>query len=282
MHRTIQSLSNIMEQETVFVVGYPKSGCTWLTRLVAELLGCPVSGFLGEANEDDMAAEGQGRVSPYRVLRAHQQWHELAPSLTPSSKVIYVVRDPRDATISGAHYFKFERSEFLGRLLGHLVFSRRRYYRLIYPRLSPESYCIQRMSNAILFGDESVSPWVRIPWKDHLLPYRRPEVLMVRYEDLLASAETECQRILQHVELSRDAAFVAAAIDRQSFQKKKREFKEQGDVRREQFMRVGKSGQWKAKFTDAQLALYEEKVGDVLTMLSYEHYPDAVAVPAQA
>ena len=91
-----------MEQETVFVVGYPKSGCTWLTRLVAELLGCPVSGFLGEKSEDDMALEGQGRVSTYRVVRAHQQWTELEPHLNAHTKVIYVVRDPRDATISGA------------------------------------------------------------------------------------------------------------------------------------------------------------------------------------
>ena len=44
-----------MENETVYVVGYPKSGCTWLTRLVAELLGCPVSGFLGAVNDDDDA-----------------------------------------------------------------------------------------------------------------------------------------------------------------------------------------------------------------------------------
>jgi hypothetical protein len=275
-----------MDQETVFVVGYPKSGCTWLTRLVAELLGCPVSGFLEEESTDDMAAEGQGRVSPYRVLRAHHQSHELSPFLTPTSKVIYVVRDPRDATISGAHYFKFERSELLGRLLGHLVLSRQRYYRSIYPRLSPETYCIQRMSKAMLFGDESVSKWCRIPWKEHLLPYRRPEVLTVRYEDLLAAPAIECQRILQHVGLSRDAAFIAEAVDRQSFQKKKREFKEQGDVRREQFMRVGRSGQWKEKFTDAQLALFEEKLGDVLTLLSYEHYTpgaaEAKSVPASA
>jgi hypothetical protein len=266
-----------MESETVFVVGYPKSGCTWLTRLVAELLGCPVSGFLEEESSNDMAAEGQGRVSPYRVLRAHHQSHELAPFLTPTSKVIYVVRDPRDATISGAHYFKFERSEWLGRLLGHLVLSRQRYYRLIYPRLSPESYCIQRMANAIVFGDASVSPWCRIAWKEHLLPYRRPDVLMVRYEDLLTAPAIECQRILNHVGLSRDAAFVAEAIDRQSFQKKKREFKEQGDVRREQFMRIGRSGQWKEKISAAQLALFEEKLGDILTLLSYEHYSPGAA-----
>jgi len=260
-----------MEQETVYVVGYPKSGCTWLTRLVAELLGCPVGGFLGQTG-DDMAAEGHDRVSPYRVLRAHHQWADLAPHLPPTSKVIYVVRDPRDATISGAHYFKFERSRVLGKMFGHLLLSRQRYFRLIYPRLSPESYCIERMSHAVLFGDSRVSPWVSLPWRDHVMAYRRPEVLMVRYEDLLASAESQCRRILQHVGLTRDADFIAEAVERQSFKNKKRAFAEQGDTRREQFMRVGKSGQWKEKFTAAQLALYDELLGDVLTILNYERY----------
>jgi len=271
-----------MEQETVFVVGYPKSGCTWLTRLVAELLGCPVSGFLGEKSEDDMALEGQGRVSTYRVMRAHQPWTELEPHLTAHTKVVYVVRDPRDATISGAHYFKFERSDLLRRLLSHIIFSREKYYREIYPRLSPEHYCIARMSQAVLFGDASVSPWVRLAWKDHVMAYRRPDVLMVRYEDLLIAPAAECERILRSVGLKRDDDFIKEAIDRQSFAKKKQAFAESGDVRREQFMRVGKSGQWKEKFTPAQLALYEEILGDVLTNLGYEHFVPAAAVIAPA
>ena len=138
------------------------------------------------------------------------------------------------------------------------------------------------MTRALLFGDGTVSPWVRIPWRDHVLQYQRPGVLTVRYEDLLASPDRECQRILKTAGLTRDAAFVAEAIDRQSFQRKKRAFAEQGDVRREQFMRVGKSGQWKTKLTPAQLALCEERVGDVLTMLKYEHYTSAVAEAANA
>ena len=34
----------------IIIVGYPKSGNTWLTRLTADLVGCPVEGFLYNPN----------------------------------------------------------------------------------------------------------------------------------------------------------------------------------------------------------------------------------------
>ena len=259
-----------MEQRYVFVVGYPKSGCVWLTRLVAELMECPASGFLEESG-DDMAAEGHTRISQFCVVRAHQQWHELAPHLHDSSKVIYIVRDPRDVAISGAHYFRVERRPLLGRILSHLLLSRKRYHRTLYFSLSPEDYRIERMVQAVLFGDETVSSWCRISWKEHFMEFRRPEVLLVRYEDLLKKPQQECNRILKFVGYPRDVASIARAIEKQSFQQRKREFRAQGDVRREQFLRVGKSGQWATSLTDKQRAAFEENVGDLLALLGYEN-----------
>ncbi|HLC16083.1 MAG TPA: hypothetical protein VJL89_07640 [Thermodesulfovibrionia bacterium] len=55
-----------MSHKTIFVVGYPKSGCTsfslWLTSLVAELLECPVKGFWEEQKDNEIAIEGQERT----------------------------------------------------------------------------------------------------------------------------------------------------------------------------------------------------------------------------
>lgn len=31
----------------IIVTGYPKSGNEWVSRLIAAVVGCPVSGFLG-------------------------------------------------------------------------------------------------------------------------------------------------------------------------------------------------------------------------------------------
>jgi hypothetical protein len=51
----------------VLVVGYPKSGNTWLTRLTAELLNAPVRGFWNEPHREEIAEEGTWRISDTEV-----------------------------------------------------------------------------------------------------------------------------------------------------------------------------------------------------------------------
>jgi hypothetical protein len=52
----------------VIIVGYPKSGNTWVTRLVAELIGCPVVGFLDYDDQPEIAREGLNRRSDYQCF----------------------------------------------------------------------------------------------------------------------------------------------------------------------------------------------------------------------
>ena len=58
-----------MKKKKVVVVGYPKSGCTWLVRLVAELIQCPVTGFWGEPDNPEIAIEGTERKSDFEFSK---------------------------------------------------------------------------------------------------------------------------------------------------------------------------------------------------------------------
>ena len=55
--------------KNIIVVGYPKSGSTWITRLTAELVGCPITGFWNQSNQNEIAREGQDRTSDFRCFK---------------------------------------------------------------------------------------------------------------------------------------------------------------------------------------------------------------------
>src|SRR6056297_564086 len=97
-------------RQIVIASGYPKSGNTWLTRLTAQLIGCPVKGFWTQPQNKDHAIEGTERVSEYRCFKSHHTYQSLEESFTTfgnrTEKVIYIVRDPRDVAISATFFFK--------------------------------------------------------------------------------------------------------------------------------------------------------------------------------
>ena len=88
----------------IIIAGYPKSGNTWLTRLVAQLCDAPASGFLDAQNEivNDIVTEGFHRNSEIEIVKTHH-WHDTLPK--SNAKVIYIVRDPRQILLSASRYF---------------------------------------------------------------------------------------------------------------------------------------------------------------------------------
>jgi hypothetical protein len=104
-----------MPKTKIIIVGYPKSGNTWITRLVAELIQCPVAGFWKTPpSYTEIAVEGSNRKSEFECYKSHLSYQSLIKdSRQDKLKLIFVVRDPRDIAISGASYFSFEKPLFL-------------------------------------------------------------------------------------------------------------------------------------------------------------------------
>ena len=256
--------------KSIIVVGYPKSGCTWATRLVAELVGCPVSGFW-QSDKKEIAVEGEERVSDFRCSKSHHQLAELNVSPNdPDIRLIYILRDPRDIAISAANYFQFDRFPALAGLFRRVRRGEKLYRHTLYPLLVSEDYRLERMTEALLHGSGAIHNWVRVSWREHWRPYQQAGVPIVRYEDLLAQPEEEAARILQHLGLIRSAEAIATAVRNQSFERKKETLLKEGETGRAKFLRVGKSGQWRDKLPSPLQQKFSAQLGPELARW---HYP---------
>ena len=246
----------------ILVVGYPKSGNTWLTRLTAELLAAPVTGFWSEPGAVEIAVEGAWRDSTFEVYKGHQRLDVVRAEFALED-IVYVVRDVRDVVVSGAHYFSFRSRTLVGRLS--------RAARWLWPP-SPETETrrrVDRMLNAAAAGDRSVSPWCATAWDSHVADYLDAGAFVVRYEDMLHTPESECHRLLQHLGAHSSAERVRAAIARQAFANAKMRFATAGDSTRAAFLRQGSSGGWIKALTPEQSTFCDERFAPILARLGY-------------
>jgi hypothetical protein len=252
-----------MKKRRVLVVGYPKSGNTWLTRLVAELLGAPVEGFWKEPSSREMAVEGTDRVSDFQVYKGHHSYGAMRRDFNLGD-VVYIVRDVRDIAISGAHYFPFEAPSWFGKVtLGtrRLTAAAR--------RETLEAIRTCRMILTLADGNPEVNPWCAHPWDEHIYAYIDAGACVIRYEDLLAVPERQCRRLLAHFGVERSAVQIGHAIATQSFDAAKRRFLAQGDDGRAAFLREGRAGAWSTYLSSAQVQFCRERFGTMLARLGY-------------
>ena len=81
-------------KEPIYVVGFPKSGNTWLARLISETL----DSNLAPNNSIDAADFSENRKGKYIIFKQHTD--ENISDISKSS-VIYIIRDVRDVLVSG-------------------------------------------------------------------------------------------------------------------------------------------------------------------------------------
>jgi hypothetical protein len=259
-----------VRKRRIVVVGYPKSGTTWVTRLTAQLLDAPIKGFWREPASDEIAIEGTARVSPFEVFKSHHTYREIRHDVDVRD-IIYVVRDVRDVAVSGACYFSFRPR----RPLARLAYSLRKRMAGATSKLGEPGDRLREMLRVLAEGDTRPNLWCPQPWDRHIAAFIDARAFIVRYEDLLAAPERECSRLLLHLGVERLPAHIRAAVTAQSFASAKRRFVEVGDLRRARFLRQGRSGAWTTELSAEQSAFCLLRFGLLLSQLDYE--PSTIA-----
>jgi hypothetical protein len=236
----------VTRSSDVFISSYPRSGTT-LTQWILYLLThdeqpdpdhlTKVSPWferslaIGELTADDLE-----RFPSPRVFKSHlpREW------LPDGARYIYVERDVRDVLVS---YFHFYRA-YLG-FEGSLDDFYRRF-----------------MDGRVQYGS----------WFDHVAGWRAhagdPDVLVIRYEDIVEDRKGTIQRIVEFLKWDRDERWIDRAVIESSFDAMKRResvfdhatalLLERG-VSPQSFLRSGTSGGGSAELTEAQMRELRER-----------------------
>jgi hypothetical protein len=247
------------QDKAVIIVGYPKSGNTYLARLMGSLLDSPVVGY---KNGLPLAAEGSSRPGEYFITQLH-----LKPTIMPDEdeaipdighfntccwngeRIIHIVRDPRDVAVSVVHYWELKSIHDTIEVMGKGTFPLSMH--------GPWS--------------EFVDSWLR-----EFTLRLESDNYTVLFEDLIKDPAKTTGLILDWMSLPHPGdERIAKAIECQSFDNKIREIERDGDTRpwgkatQLKNLRKGIVGDWKNYFSRADNRLAQKYFGDTMSILGY-------------
>ena len=226
-------------ENNVIVVGYPKSGNTWCSRLLGDALNSPVTGI---KDAKPLCEEGLDRPGKYVVRQLHLKpvaikaggcegddpipnAYTFCEQNWGGEKIIHIVRNPLDVCVSVKHYWD----------------------------LSTVDDAFYAMANG-------THPLVGVgAWADFVNRWHEAHVPthLVRYEDMLEDALHELLKMLFFLDPDGtvDSHHLSEVIERQSFDERVEHIKTSGQkynygqTVQLKNMRKGEAGDWRRHFT---------------------------------
>ncbi len=241
----------------LLAIGQPKSGSTWLFRMLAS-----VPGYLPRvpstvkiwSNHDLRRDEFIPAPVGYTVSKVHTSPTDENLAIIRATERPYVVliRDPRDLAVSWAYYVvQALKAPF------------------------PDEVRALPIDERIAYYIENVLPrtsrWA-VDWSRRLDSTRG---LLIRYEELLADPVARMTTVFAHFELGLGPELVQRIVERHAF--RRATGRAPGEADPASFNRKGIAGDWRNHFTDAHVAAFERVAGDAMRELGYDRGPVAGA-----
>ncbi len=229
----------------VFVVGYPKSGNTWISQLVANCLELP------------FCRNSVLPVGCAAVVMGHQRVWKSYP------RGVYIVRDGRDAIVS---QFFWQISKIPEGDRPRLTSLQLR----TFPGMTNKADALGLFDAFV--ARQLVKPFAaHANWGKHVRSWfevKNPNVSLVRYEDLHTDGEATLARVVSELsDEPEDLDRAREAINRFKFRK---QAARRASLVPRAFLRKGQTGDWVNYFTRKSAELFDRCCGDVLIEMGYE------------
>lgn len=243
----------------ILIVGFPKSGNTWLSRLLSAALDWPVRGIY---DARPIAEQGLDRADGKVIRQLHllpkhegagvaavpHQYTCNIDAVNGQHKIVHIIRDPRDVAVAINHYW------FIGNLL----------------------HTIQDVMST---GEH---PLWGCGWAEYVTAWRHAplDVIETRYEWLHADPLMELRRILDRLDL-RAAEPLGTVVKQESFEQRRAliageagETMAHGKGIQLTNLRGGRVGDWRTEFEAEHIAAAHEIFTPHLLELGYEDDPE--------
>jgi len=249
-----------LKNESIYVIGFPKSGNTWLTRLLADSLKMRVGIGMNGLDKDEIATDVNTRLNlPFNTIYTIRKTHFLPNQLKKFrgedvKKGVYIYRDIRDIIVS-SYFYKNKKEKF----------NKKKF--IIYTK------------NFIEHGWRNIGIWSNHMYKwEKYAKTSNANITFISYELLLKDTITQIKRIINSIklEIPKDI-HLKESVERQSFTSIKKymnnlekdsiPFGKEFNI---QFLRKGISGDWEHFFDEKLKKQVSDKYGKLLIEKGYK------------
>ena len=233
-----------------YVCEYPRSGGTWLARMLADYFG--------------IARPGPSifPIGCRAVIHTHWRFH-------PKMRNVYVLmRDGRDVMTS---YWFYRIRNIKTKKSYNYNQQHRELQRVLggdYDPDNPSAHLADFMRHEFSHPHGAPQDWGAF-YQSWYNPERCPWIAYLRYEDLLTEPVDTLKRAIEHITgESAEMARIERAVEH--FSMAKDTGRKPGEEARTSFIRKGIAGDWKNYFTPEIARVFDELAGETLIKLGYE------------
>lgn len=254
-----QEFKKNLRKTDVFLVGHPKSGNTWLSRMIASLLEVKFHKQVNLANINEFIPSFHSKddkislYSEYPDPRVFRNETPLFPELFP--KTIYLIRDPRAVYVSYYHHCIHDTQNhdwsieaFVDEMLAY--------------------GCIKALEPDLIRWDQQVLQWLERSDKQ--------SVKFLKYEDMHKDRNKILTEVADYIGVEYDEKILSKALDNGTFKNMRTEEVTYGAApysgdkgEKGFFVRKGKIDSWKEELSIDLARRIEFEFSEVMKKIGY-------------